>query len=60
MDSSVGVMMVVPPHTALTVLMPSMAMLLVSYWPPLALACGPFSVGAWPPEPDPPGPWLPG
>ncbi len=46
MESSVGVMTLVPPQTAETVEMPSIEMPLVSYWPPLALACGPFSVGA--------------
>ena len=52
----------VPPHTALTVLMPSMETPLVSYWPPRAWICGPFSVWKMPaaPLPVPPGPWLPG
>ena len=34
----IGVMTVAPPHTALTVLIPSIEMPLVSYCPPLALA----------------------
>jgi hypothetical protein len=60
MESSVGVMTEAPPQTALTTLMPSMEMPLALFWPPLALAWGRFSVGAAPPLPEPPGPWLPG
>ena len=60
-ESSVGVMTEVPPQTAETVEMPSMVMPLVSYWPPFALICGPFSVEKMPaPAAEPPGPCLPG
>ncbi len=57
-ESSLGVITDVPPQTALTVLIPSMVMLLVSYWPPAFWICGPFSVAKMPalPLPDPPGP----
>src|ERR1700677_192695 len=43
-ESSLGVMTVAPPQTALAVLIPSMVYPLVSNWPPLALAEAPFSV----------------
>src|ERR1700753_3252858 len=58
MESSLGVMTVAPPQTALAVLMPSTLYPLVSNCPPLALAEAPFSVAKilleWPKLPPPP------
>ena len=70
-ESSLGVMTVAPPQTALTVLIPSTLKPLFSNWLPLVLADGAFSVAKMllvlpklPPPPDEaplcvPGAWYP-
>src|SRR5947209_4570681 len=63
--SSDGVITDVPPHAALTVLIPSIEMPLCWYPIPPDTACGPFSVAKIPEftpgaEPGLPGPWEPG
>ena len=49
-ESSLGVITDAPPHTALTVLMPSIVMPLPSSWPPALWICGAFSIPKMPAE----------